>query len=146
MHKQYGLSATHEMYLKIVYQFQASGDAARVGQMAQGLGVHPSTVSAVVRTLGRLGLVTHDRYGLVKLTVAGEEVGECVVRRFETLRRFFTEALGLDEETAEVEACEMEHAVSPLTVSRIEALLGDLARLGYHPEAVQPPSDESSGE
>ena len=76
MHKSGGLSATHEMYLKIIYQLQQSGDPARVGHMAKGLGVHPSTVSAVVRTLDRMGLVTHDRYGSVKLTEVGAKLAE----------------------------------------------------------------------
>jgi DtxR family Mn-dependent transcriptional regulator len=119
------------MYLKIIYQLQQSGDPARVGQMAQGLGVHPSAVSAVVRTLDRMGLITHDRYGVVKLTELGHTLAECVARRFDVLRRFFTAVLGMDPETAEVEACETEHAISPETVARIEHLISALPPLGY---------------
>lgn len=122
MHKRDGLSATHEMYLKIIYQLRESGDPARVGQMAKGLGVHPSTVSAVVGTLGKMGLVTHDRYGVVKLTEIGEKLAVCVVNRFEILRHFFADVLGLDPESAEIEACEVEHAVSPMLVNRLEQL------------------------
>jgi len=132
MHKSGGLSATHEMYLKIIYQLRASGDPARVGQMAKGLGVHPSTVSAVVGTLAKTGLVTHDRYGVVKLTEIGEHLAGCVVRRFETVRRFLVEVLGYCREDAEVEACEIEHAISPLAVMRIQQLIQDLSQMGYH--------------
>lgn len=143
MHKRSGLSATHEMYLKIIYQLQQSGDPARVGQMAQGLGVHPSTVSAVVRTLDRMGLVTHDRYGAVKLTELGHTLAGCVVRRFEVMRRFFTGVLGMDEEMAEVEACETEHAISPETVARLEHLIEALPKLGYVPPASVIPHDSA---
>jgi DtxR family Mn-dependent transcriptional regulator len=132
MHKRDGISATHEMYLKIVYQLEQSGDPARVGQMAKGLGVHPSTVSAVVRTLVRMNLVTHDRYGVVRLTDVGQRLAECVVRRFEVLRKFFTETLGMDPEDAEVEACETEHVVSAETIGRIDRLVSDLAQANYH--------------
>ena len=138
MHKHDGLSPTHEMYLKIVYQLAQTGDPARVGQMAKGLGVHPSTVSAVVRTLDSMGLVTHDPYGVVKLTDVGHHLAECVVRRFKTLRRFCIEVLGLDEDTAEVEACEMEHAVGALTIRRMESLTNSLANTDF-----EPPTDES---
>lgn len=141
MHKNDGLSATHEMYLKIVYQLQQSGDPARVGQMAKGLGVHPSTVSAVVRTLDRMGLMTHDRYGVVKLTEIGEKLAECVVRRFDVLRDFFVSVLGLDEESAEVEACETEHAVSAATIGRIEKLVEKLRAQGYQPAAAPVPDE-----
>ena len=135
MHKHDGLSATHEMYLKVIHQLEQSGDPARVGQMAKGLGVHPSTVSAVIRTLDRMELVTHDRYGIVKLTEIGRKLAECVVRRFDVLRHFFVEALGMDEETAEIEACETEHALGADTVVRIEHLLGELTRIGYRAPA-----------
>ena len=138
MHKRTGLSPTHEMYLKIIYQLRQSGDPARVGQMARGLGVHPSTVSAVVRTLDRMGLVTHDRYDVVKLTEVGEKLAECVVRRFDILRRFFTEVLGLDEEAAEVEACDTEHVISPETIVRIQHVLTELPRLGYQRPTSSP--------
>ena len=140
MHKRDGLSPTHEMYLKIIYQLGQTGDPARVGQMANGLGLHPSTVSAVVRTLDGMGLVTHDRYGIVKLTEAGRRIAKCVLRRFDTLRRFLIEALGLDQDTAEIEACEIEHAVSALTVARIENLVADLAQQGFKPRTDVPPS------
>ncbi len=138
MHKNDGLSATHEMYLKVVYQLEQSGDPARVGQMAKGLGVHPSTVSAVVRTLDRMSLVTHDRYGVVRLTELGERLAGCVVRRFDVLRRFFTDGLGMSEEQAEVEACETEHAVTAGTIGRIEVLMSELERIGYKPPKTLP--------
>lgn len=136
MHKREGLSATHEMYLKIVYQLEQSGDPARVGQMAKGLGVHPSTVSAVVRTLDRMNLLTHDPYGVVRLTALGSRLAECVIRRFDVLRRFFVHGLGMSEEEAEVEACETEHAVSASTIGRLDRLMCDLARLNYRPDAA----------
>ena len=131
MHKRGGLSATHEMYLKVIYQLSESGDPARVGQMAEGLGVHPSTVSAVVRTLARAELVTHDTYGVVKLTEIGRKLAVCVVRRFEILHRFFTEVLGFDEENAALEACEMEHAVSAASIVRLDWLVRALPGFGF---------------
>ena len=131
MHKQDGLSATHEMYLKIIYQLRESGDPARVGQMAKGLGVHRSTASAVVGTLAKMGLVTHDPYGIVKLTDLGERLAVCVVHRFETLCRFLTDVLDMDAESAQVEACEVEHAVSPELISRLDQLTHSLRRMGF---------------
>ncbi len=143
MHKRGGLSATHEMYLKIIFQLRESGDPARVGQMAKGLGVHPSTVSAVVRTLDRMELVTHDRYGVVKLTEVGEKLASCVVRRFEVLRTFFINVLGLDEEDAEVEACETEHVLSPDTIGRLEHVTNQLLLAGHTPPENFVPEDDA---
>lgn len=129
MHDNDGLSPTHEMYLKVLYRLRHENEVARVRDMAKGLGVTPSTVSAVLKKLERAGLVLHDRYGAVKLTHVGERVAECVIRKFDTIRSLLTDVLGLDPETAEVDACTMEHAVSPVTINRMEYLLA-LVRSG----------------
>ncbi len=122
MHHPDGLSATHEMYLKVLYRLQRENDLGRVRDLARGLGVTAGTVSAVLKKLEKSGLVMHDHYGAVKLTSTGLLIAECIVRRFETIKSFLTDVLGLDAETAEVDACEMEHSVSPITVNRFERL------------------------
>lgn len=122
MHSDSGLSPTHEMYLKVLYRLQVENDVGRVRDMAKGLGVTPSTVSAVLKKLEHAGLVLHDHYGMVRLTPAGTRVAQCVVRRFDIIKAFLMEVLKMDVESAEVDACMMEHAVSPGTVNRMESL------------------------
>lgn len=124
MHRKYQLSPTHEMYLKVLYRLEQHHDVARVRDMAKGLGVNPGTVSAVLKKLEQSALVRHDRYGVVALTPSGTSVAKCVVRRFETIKAMLTEVLGLDPATAEVDACMIEHAVSPATVNRMETMVG----------------------
>lgn len=135
MHHEVMLSATHEMYLKVLYRLQLENEVGRVRDMAKGLGVTASTISAVLKKLEHAGLIIHDRYGAVKLTPAGHRVAECVVRRFEVIKSLLVEVLGLDVEAAEVDACMMEHAVSPATVNRMESLL----QLVRNADVVLPP-------
>jgi len=123
MHSQEGLSSTHEMYLKVLYRLQEENDVGRVRDMARGLGVSPGTVTAVLKKLERAGLVLHDHYGIVKLTPGGMRLAECVVRRFEIVKAFLVDVLGMEEIAAEEDACLMEHAVSPATVNRMESML-----------------------
>ena len=123
MHRKEQLSSTHEMYLKVVYRLAQQNEVPRVRDIAKGLGVSPGTVSAVLKKLERGGLVRHDRYGVVALTEDGNDVAECIVRRFETIKAVLIEVFGLDLEYAEVDACMMEHAVSPATVNRMERMV-----------------------
>jgi len=123
MHGDNGLSSTHEMYLKVLYRLEVENDMGRVRDMAKGLGVTPSTVSAVLKKLEQAGLVLHDHYGVIKLTPAGRRVAQCVVRRFDVIKTFLMDVLRLDVEAAEVDACMMEHAVSPGTVNRMESMV-----------------------
>ena len=126
MHLTKPLSETQEMYLKTLYQVGGPKEIARVGDLAHGLGVSPGTVSTVLKKLHEMHLVEHERYGLVSLTPTGNRVAACVVRRFEVLRDVLVELLGIDAETAAVDACMMEHAVSPTTVNRMRTLLDRL--------------------
>ncbi len=135
MHSDEGMSPTHEMYLKVLYRLQLDNEVGRVRDMAKGLGVTASTVSAVLKKLERAGLVIHDHYGTVKLTPAGTRAAECVVRRFEIIKALLVEVLGLDAEAAEVDACVMEHAASPATVNRMESMIHFVrtGRIVVHP-------------
>lgn len=123
MHSDNGLSSTHEMYLKVLYQLEQEHEVARVRDMAKGLGVKPGTVTAVLKKLEQNGLVIHDHYGAVRLTPAGNRMAECVVHRFEILKQLLTNVLGLEEDAAELDACMMEHAISPSTMNRMEMFL-----------------------
>ena len=129
MHRQKPISETHEMYLKTLYNVRSDHRVAHVRDLAQGLGVSPATVSGVLKKLQRLQLVDHERYGIVALTPSGNRVAECVLRKFETVRDVLVEIFGVEPETAAIDACMMEHGVSPSTVHRMRSLL-DQARAG----------------
>ena len=123
MHRSEQLSPTREMYLKVLHRVAQQSGVARVRDVARRLSVSPGTVSAIVKKLQLAGLVEHDRYEFVRLTPTGSEIASCVIRRFDTIRALLIEVLGLDPGSAEADACMMEHAVSPATVSRMERLL-----------------------
>lgn len=143
MHRTRPISETHEMYLKTLYNVRGRHNVAHVRDLAHGLGVNPATVSGVLKKLGRLDLVDHERYGIVALTPTGSKVAECVVRRFETIRDVLVEIFGVDPETAAVDACMMEHGVSPATVRLMKLQLGRV-RAGEQPLFGHAPPGSSS--
>lgn len=123
MHREHPISSTHEMYLKVLHEARGEHGVSRVGDLARRLDVSPGTVSTVLKSLERMHFVRHERYGFVVLTDDGTDVAQCVIRRFETIRALLVEVLGVDAEAAAVDACMMEHAVSPVTVERMQDLL-----------------------
>ncbi len=123
MHRAKPLSSTHEMYLKVLREVGGKRGVARTSDLARGLGVSPGTVSSVLEKLVSHHLVEHQRYSFVALTPEGSSVAECVLRRYETIRTLLTEVLGVEPQTAAVDACMMEHAVSPTTVRRMRSFL-----------------------
>ena len=123
MHRDNPISSTHEMYLKVLHEARGAYGETRVRDVARRLDVSPGTVTSVLKKLEGMHLVHHERYGLIELTPDGNGVAECVIRRYETIRALLVEILGVDPETAAVDACMMEHAVSPATVERMQELL-----------------------
>ncbi len=78
----------------------------------------PSVTSALKKLSGQ-ELVEHERYGHIKLTPEGNKVARDVIRRHKALTRFFGQALGINEETAEEDACKIEHVISSLSMERL---------------------------
>jgi DtxR family Mn-dependent transcriptional regulator len=112
-------TASMEDYLEAIAMLGEDDTPVRVSQISKALGVTMPSVSAALRKLSEDGLVTHERYGYVVLTMKGSEVAEDVFHRHETVRQFLREILGMDAEAAADDACKMEHSLSPDTVNRL---------------------------
>lgn len=117
------LSPNMEMYLKTILRLEHDHPTVRVKAIAESLGVTMPSVSEALRALRGRGLVDHSSYGGVKLTEEGRRLAASVNERFELLRTFFSKLLRLDEETADREACEIEHVVGEDTLGRLAAFV-----------------------
>ena len=121
-HGPQSLSMASEDYLESVYRIMLEQDAFDTGirsvDVAEQLGVSKASVNKAMATLKEHGMVEQTRYGRVKLTAEGLEYGRDVWHRHRTLRLFLTEQLGVDPETADDEACLMEHDLSADTMQR----------------------------
>lgn len=117
------LSARTLDYLETVYLLSLENDTVGVSQVAAERNVTiPTARSAIVR-LRNAGLVRQERYGKILLTESGRRRAESVYRTHRVIFRFLHDVLGVDEETADAEACEMEHGLSENTRARLVAFL-----------------------
>ena len=117
------LTPNMEMYLKTIYEIVDEGSDPRVKTIADRLGVKMPSVTGALETLRGRGLVSHDRYGDVKLTARGRRTALDVKTRNDLLHRFLLDVLKLPPETAARDACVLEHVVSPMTFERLAAFL-----------------------
>jgi DtxR family Mn-dependent transcriptional regulator len=106
---------SHSMahYLQAVASLKTDKGFARVGDIAERLGVSKSGVTSMMRSLQGRGLVAHERYGCVELTPAGRYLAERTESNRRVLTVFLTEILAVPEDVAEEDACMIEHLVSP---------------------------------
>jgi len=94
---------------------------ARVLEIARFLGVRPPSVTQMLRKLREKGLITYKRYGVVRLTEQGEAVARRIAGRHAQIKAFLT-ALGVDEGSAEVDACAMEHFLHEETMEALRKI------------------------
>lgn len=113
-----------QMYLKSVHRLQERKGAARVTDIAKDLKVNKASVTSALRNLSSRGLINYTPYDIITLTDDGLAVAEEVEVRYAALRDFFVSVLGIDDESADQAACDMEHhlpkAVSDRMVGFIE--------------------------
>ncbi len=112
-------TASMEDYLEAVAMLRGKGKVVRVSQISRKLGVKMPSVTSALKKLSEQELVEHERYGYIKLTPEGDKVARDVIYRHEALTRFFAQALGINRETAEEDACKIEHVISPLSMERL---------------------------
>ena len=115
------ITSSMEDYLEMIYRIYSSGDAVRIGALAERLNVRPSSASKMVKNLKKHGLVSSERYGYIKLTDAGFEFGKYLVFRHDVLHRFLCFINKSDNELSQVE--KIEHFINPETVENIKKLM-----------------------
>ncbi len=113
------LSASLEDYIETIYLIGSENNSVRPKEIIARLGVTGPSVTEALHLLKEKGLILYAPYGPVTLTKQGEEIARGVYYRHLTLKRFFIEVLGLDEDLAEEGACRMEHSASADLIHRV---------------------------
>jgi len=114
-----------EDYAKAIYSLEhRCGGAVGTTALAERLDVTPGSVSAMLRKLGELGLVTHVPYHGVQLTARGARVALEVIRHHRLLETYLAEQLGVPWDRVHDEAEVLEHVLSEELEGLIAAKLG----------------------
>ncbi len=114
-------------YLETIYLLSLTNDTVGVSQVAVERGVTIPTARAAVGTLKKGGYVQQERYGKIVLTERGRAKAENIYAIHHALFRFIHEMLGVDAETADGEACKLEHGLSQETKTRLVRFMDERA-------------------
>ena len=116
------LHASGEDYLEAILVLQRKKGMVRSVDVARHMDVSKPSVCHAVATLKGGGFLTMDDGFFLHLTNIGREVAEQIYEK----HRFFTERLiaaGVDPETAEADACRIEHVISEESFQRLKAVV-----------------------
>ena len=112
------LHASGEDYLEAILVLHKKTGMVRSVDVARHMEVSKPSVCHAVATLREGGFLTMDSDYFLHLTDVGREVAEQIYEK----HCFFTDRLieaGVDPETAEREACRMEHVISQESFERL---------------------------
>src|SRR5919199_3488260 len=118
---------TAEDYVELIADLIEAAGEARSVEIAARLGVSGPTVTKTVGRLQRDGLVESRPYRSIFLTPAGWDMARRCRRRHRIVLEFLL-SLGVDEETARIDAEGMEHHVSERTLDVFERAIGGVGR------------------
>lgn len=117
------LTGSLEDYLEAIYLISKSKNEVRVTDIALFMNLSKPSVNKAVINLKDNELLEHEKYGLIKLTEKGYKMAKEIFFRHETLMNFLVQTLGIERETAEIEACKMEHIISHQTLDKMVAYM-----------------------
>ena len=113
------INESAENYLETIYVLLKKRGTIRSIDIVHELGYSKPSVSVAMKQLRENGYITIDEDGHISFTEMGSEVAERIFERHSVLTNALI-SLGVDEETADIDACRVEHVISAETFAAIK--------------------------
>ena len=111
-----------ENYLEEILILTKRNGSVRSIDIANDMEFTKASVSRAMSNLKRDNYIILEADGRILLTKEGMEKASAVYEKHCVLTRFFNEVLGVDQDTAEKDACRIEHVISSETFAGIKNL------------------------
>ena len=112
-----------ENYLETILLLEMRNGTVHAVDIANELGYSKPSVTRAMGVLKKAGFVDQEAYGTIRLTDEGRKRANEIYERHTLLTQFLMTTLSLDSETAETDACRIEHIISERTMQRIREVL-----------------------
>lgn len=103
-----------EDYLETILKIQETQPTVRSVDIVHATGFKKSSVSVAMKKLRESGHIKMDNEGYITLTAKGVELANIVYSKHKFLCNLFIK-MGVSKETAEIDACNIEHEISDET-------------------------------
>lgn len=117
-----GLQESGEMYLETILRLQDEMRIVRAIDVAEEMDYSKASVSRAVKILKNDGYIEVERTGNLLLTKEGEKLAKKIYDRHTTLTSYL-ESIGIDPQTAEEDACRIEHVISDKSFNVIKKIV-----------------------
>jgi Mn-dependent DtxR family transcriptional regulator len=110
------LTSSMEDYLEMIERTCMNDGYIRIKQLSANLNVKPASASRIIQKLKELGLVNYEKYGIIRLTDDGKNIGDFLLKRHIIIDEFLKN-LGIKETLKDTEM--IEHDISINTLKSI---------------------------
>ncbi len=118
------LHKSGEDYLEAILFIEEQKGRVKSVDIANFLGVSKPSVNKALTILQEMGYVSKPSYGEVTITQEGKRRAKSVAVKHKALTKLLTEVLGVGADTAEKDACKIEHDISDETTQKLIEFLG----------------------
>ncbi|MBQ1467651.1 MAG: metal-dependent transcriptional regulator [Solobacterium sp.] len=108
-----------EDYLEAILMIQERKGNVRSIDIAEEKNFSKASVSIAMKKLRENGYISMDKDGSIKLLPPGKEIAERIYERHQAFAKWFVQ-LGVDEKTAQEDACRIEHGLSDITFAKVK--------------------------
>ena len=113
------LHESAEMYLETIYLLSLKSNTVKSIDVAESMGYSKPCVSRAVSLLKQGEYLKVENDGSLCLTTKGFDAAKSVFERHKILTEFLI-SIGVDDVTADNDACKIEHVISSKTISAIK--------------------------
>ncbi|MCD7724711.1 MAG: metal-dependent transcriptional regulator [Clostridiales bacterium] len=107
-----------EDYLESIYVVNQRKGYCRSVDLAEELGYSKASVSVAVSKMKEENLLRVGHAGLLELTEEGKLIAEYTFQKHSLLKKMLCD-IGVEEQQADIEACQIEHIISDETFQRL---------------------------
>ena len=105
------LTRSLERYLIAIYELIKNNDDVKVKDVAEKMQVGGASTSEAIKTLANRGYIDYQPYCSIKITEKGTRTAEEKILRHDTIAKFLSEVLLIEDENIEECASKMEFSM-----------------------------------
>ncbi len=115
-------------YLMALHEVHNEQGYARLSDVAKRLKISKGSLSTSLKPLIKKNLILEDSNKHLSLSKTATELVTNIENTCSTLQHFFTKILGLDTDTANIDACKIEHLLSEKSSTKILKMIKALEK------------------
>lgn len=108
-----------EDYLEAIYNLSLNNLKVRSIDIAKALSVTKASTFNALKNLAEQDCIEKEYYGAVTLTDKGLFLAKSVEKKHKAVRMLLIDVLNISPQTAEIDACKIEHNLSDETTKKL---------------------------